>query len=121
MNKPSAYICPLLLKTPSHLPPHPISLGSHRALALGSLCHIANSHWISTLHMVNICFSAYTFKSPHLLSPSLCSKVYSICLHFHCYHVDRFIIIIFLDFINMHLYKVFVCLFLIYFTLYNRL
>ena len=27
MNQPSVYICPLPLKPPSHLPPHPTSLG----------------------------------------------------------------------------------------------
>ena len=34
-----------------------------------------------------------------LLFPSLCPKVYSLCLHLHCCPVDRFIHTIFLDFI----------------------
>ena len=29
-----------------NLPPHPSLLGCHGALALGSLCHAANSHWL---------------------------------------------------------------------------
>ena len=31
MNQPLVYICPLPFETPSHLPPHPASLGGHRA------------------------------------------------------------------------------------------
>ena len=32
MNQPQVYICPFPPETPSHLPPHPTPLGSHRAL-----------------------------------------------------------------------------------------
>ena len=38
--------------TLSHLPPPLTPPGCHRALALGSLHHTANSHWLSILHMV---------------------------------------------------------------------
>ena len=37
---------PVLLNSPSHVPPHPTPLGHHRALALGCLCHTSNSHWL---------------------------------------------------------------------------
>ena len=37
--------------TLSHLPPHLTPPGCHRALALGSLHHTANSHWLSILYM----------------------------------------------------------------------
>ena len=32
MNQPQVYLCPLLPEPPPHLPPHPTSLGGHRAL-----------------------------------------------------------------------------------------
>ena len=37
MNQPWVYIYPLSLETSSHIPPHPIPLGCHRALDLRSL------------------------------------------------------------------------------------
>ena len=40
-------ICPLPLKPPSDLPPHPTPLGCQRAPSLSSLCHTENSHWLS--------------------------------------------------------------------------
>ena len=39
----------------------------HRALALGSLCHTANSHWLSILHLVMYMFQYYSLKSSHHL------------------------------------------------------
>ena len=39
MNQPQAYICPLPLKLPCHLPPHPTLLDCHRAPVRGS-------HWL---------------------------------------------------------------------------
>ena len=67
MNQPQVYTCPLPLKPPSHLPPHSTPLGCHKApawgSALGSLHHIANSHWLSTLHMVMYMFEYYSLKS----------------------------------------------------------
>ena len=42
---------PSLLNIPSHLLLHPTSLGCHRAPGW-ALCHTANSHWLSILHMV---------------------------------------------------------------------
>ena len=43
---------PFLWNLPPHRPPHPTLLGCHRALVIGSLCHTANSHWLSISHMV---------------------------------------------------------------------
>ena len=70
------------LKPPSHLPPHPIPPGCHRPLALGSLCHTANSHWLSTLHTVMCMFQCYSLKSFHLLSPPSCvqKSVLYVCI-----------------------------------------
>ena len=42
---------PLPLEPLSYLCPHCTPLGCHKALALGSLCHTANSHWLAILHM----------------------------------------------------------------------
>ena len=44
----------------------------------------------------------YSLKSSHLLSPTLCPKVCSLCLHLYCCHVSRFINTIFLESIYMH-------------------
>ena len=46
-----------------NLPPHLTSLGCHRALGLSSLCHTANSHWLSVLHMVIYMFQCCPFIS----------------------------------------------------------
>ena len=49
MNQPQVYTCALPLEppsTPSHLPQF------HRALALRSLRHTVNAHWVPVLHMV---------------------------------------------------------------------
>ena len=35
------------LEPSSHLPPQPTSLDCHKTLALSSLHHTANSHWLS--------------------------------------------------------------------------
>ena len=51
---------------PCHLPPHPISPGYHRALALGALHHTANSHWSSVSHMVMYMFNAIHSNNPTL-------------------------------------------------------
>ena len=53
----------LPLKPPSHLPPTPTPLGYHRAPALGFLPLIANSHWLSMLHMVMCRFQYYCLSS----------------------------------------------------------
>ena len=91
----------LPFKHPSHLHHRPTLLGFHRELALGSLCRTANSHWLSTLHIVMYMFPCYFLKSSHLLSPRLCPNVCSLCLHAGCGPVDRFISTIFLDSIYM--------------------
>ena len=44
---------------PTHLPPHPIPLGCHRALALGFLRHTSNTHWLSILFIVIYMFQDF--------------------------------------------------------------
>ena len=72
--------CPLPLKPPSHLPPDSTSLGGHRALPLGSLCHKANFHWLSVLYMVMHMFQCYSLNRSHPLLPPLFPKVCPLCL-----------------------------------------
>ena len=84
-----------------HLPLHPSPLGCHKSSALGSLCCTADSYWLYTLHMVMYILQCYFFRLSHLLSPPLCPKVCSLCLHLHCCSVDRFISI-FLDSVRAH-------------------
>ena len=52
---------------PPHLPPHPTSLGGHRSLALGSLHHTSNSHWLYFTYgnvYVSMLFSHIILLSP---------------------------------------------------------
>ena len=90
MNQPKVYICSPLLEPSSHLLPHPTPLGCHRAPALGSLHHTANSHWRSILHMVTCMFLCCSLNSSHPLLPSLCPQVCSLCLRLHCCPADKF-------------------------------
>ena len=52
----------------------------YRALALSTLCHIANSHWLSISHVIMYMFKCCSFKSSPPPSP-LCPKVCSLCMH----------------------------------------
>ena len=54
---------------------HP--LGCQGALHLSFLLHIANSHWLSILHMVLYTFPCYSLNSFHPFSP-LCPQVFSL-------------------------------------------
>ena len=63
MNQEYVYMCPLPLESPSHPSLHPISLGCHRAMALGSLPHTPIYHWLSMLHIVIFMFQCYSLKS----------------------------------------------------------
>ena len=51
MNQPWVHMCPPILNPSSHLPPHTISQGCPRALALSALLHALNLHWSFILHM----------------------------------------------------------------------
>ena len=106
-------MCPTLLN-PLQLPLQPIPLGCHGASALGSLCHIANSHCRSILYMVIYIFQCYSLKPSHGFLFPLCPKVCSLCLCLLCCCEHRIIGTIFLDSIYMHLYTIFIFLFLIY-------
>ena len=101
MNQPQMYIRPLPPEPRSHLSPFYRSRLS-QSTRLSSLCHRANSHLLSSLHMViymfpccflnlsNIFFPRYVHKSIHFVWVS------TVVLQI------RFISAIFLDSICMH-------------------
>ena len=87
---------PLPLEPPSHLPPHPLSLGCHRTSDLSSEHHTANSQWLSISHLVMYMLQWYSLNSSHLLL-SLCPQVcFYVCISFaglqihYQYHFSRF-------------------------------
>ena len=65
MNQSQVYICPLPPEPLSHLPLHPTPLGCH-STELSSLCDTADSHLLSVLHMVIMCFHAVLSIGPTL-------------------------------------------------------
>ena len=67
MNPPQEFMCPLHPEPPSHLPPHPILPGCHRAWALGALLCTSNSHCLSVLHMIVYMSQCYSLDSSHPL------------------------------------------------------
>ena len=96
MNQPQVYIRPLPPEPRSHLSPfYPFRLS--QSTGLSSLCHRANSHWFSILHMVICMFSGYSLNLSHPFLPSLCPQSILYCC-LHCYPANRFISTVFLDF-----------------------
>ena len=87
---------------PSYLPPHPIPLGCHSALALSALFHASNLDWWSISHMVIHMFQCYSLKSSHppLLPQS--PKICSLYLSLFCCLAYRVIITILINSIYMH-------------------
>ena len=119
------YMSPLPLEPPSHLPPHPISLGCHRTSDLSSEHHTANSQWLSISHLVMYMLQWYSLNSSHLLLP-LCPQVcFYVCISFaglqicYQYHFSRFCGYALIY--NIHFSLSHFTLFFTYFTLYNRL
>ena len=88
---------PSLLNIP--LTSHPIpALRLLQSTWLSSLCYTANSHWLSVLQMVIYMFHCYSLNSSY--PPPQCPQAHSLCVY-SC-PANRFIGIIFLDFIYMH-------------------
>ena len=68
MNQPQVHICPLPPEpSPFSHPIHPSRLSQSTGLI--SLCQIANSHWLSTLHMVMCMFPCHFLNLPRPLPP----------------------------------------------------
>ena len=81
--------------------PHPTPLGCHRALDLSAMNHTANSHWLSTLHMVMHVSMLLCPFIPGSPSP-LCPQVYFLCQHLLCCPVNRTISTIFLTYFTWY-------------------
>ena len=113
------YICPRH-PVPSHLPPHPMLLGRHRAPALVALGRTSSSPWqFCTWYCV--CVSAFLVNHlTFLFSHRVQKSVPYLCVSSAALHLESSVTI-FLDSIYMCEYTIFVFLFLTYFTLYNRL
>ena len=111
------YIPFLLSLTPTSPPPFHPSRSSQRT-ELASLCY---SSFLLAIYFTlgSVYTSILLFQFVPLLLP-LCPQVHSVHLHLCSCHAKRFISTIFLDSIYMHLYTIFVFLFLTYFTLWMK-
>ena len=97
MNQLYVYIYPLPLEPPSHPPTsHPSRIS--QSTKLSSLCCIAASHQLSTLHMVVYICQCYSLNSSHSPFPAVSTSP-SLLLHLYSCPANRFICTIFLDFI----------------------
>ena len=65
------YAPPSWTSLPLPIPSHPSRLS--QSTRFSSLCHTANSHWLSILHMVMYMFQCYSLYSSHPLLPSIMS------------------------------------------------
>ena len=112
MNQPQVHLSRLAPEPYSQLPPHPTSLGCHRALGWVPCvtCKFPLALYF-TYGKAYVSIPLFPFVPP--LLPLLFPQVCSLCLCLHCCPANRFISTIFLDSI--------VFLFLTYFTVYNRL
>ena len=74
---------------------HPLS-GSSRSPKLSTLCCMAGSHWLSSLHRA---VHIHQFQSPSSSHPSSCPSIHLCSPHLGLYShpADRFICTIFLD------------------------
>ena len=115
MNQPQAYTHPGPLEPPSHFPRLPTPLRGHKAPDLGSLCHTANSHRLSPLHMVTYVSQCCSLNSSRPLLPPLCPQVCSLGLHLLCCPANRNIRTVFLDSVRCLVFS------FSYFTLYSKL
>ena len=86
---------------PSHLPPHNISLGRHRAPAPSMLCPASDIDWWFESYMIVYMFQCHSPKSSHPLPLPLSPKVCSTHLCLFCCLAYRVIIAIFLNSIYM--------------------
>ena len=70
---------------------------------LSSLCHTANSHWLSISCILMYMLPYHSLLSPHPVLPTLCPQVSSLCLRFQCCLASRFIGTIFPDSIHVNI------------------
>ena len=108
-------------ESPSHFPPHIISLDHPHAPAPSILYPVSNMDWHFVSYMIVYMFQCHSPKSSHPLPLPQSPKVRSIHLCLFCCLAYRVIITIFLNSVYMCQYTVLVFFFLAYFTLYNWL
>ena len=87
---------------PSHLPPHPISLGRPSAPAFSTLSHASNLDWPSVSRMIIYIIHFYSLRSSHPGHLPQSPKDCSIHLCLFCCLTYRVIVTIFLNSIYMH-------------------
>ena len=100
MNPPRVYMRSQTL-TPSHLPPHNISLGHHCAPAPSILYPALDIDWQFISYMIVYMFQCHAPKSSHPLPLPLSPKVRSIHLCLFCCLAYRVILTVFLNSIYM--------------------
>ena len=100
MNPPRLYMHSQTW-TPSHLPPHNISLGHPCAPAPSMLYPASDIHWRFDSYMIVYMFQCHSPKSSHPLPLPLSPKVRSTHLCLFCCLAYRVIIAIFLNSIYM--------------------
>ena len=83
------YVASLWTSLPPSTPSHASRLS--QSTGRSSLCHRANSHWLSVLHLVMYMFQCYSLNLSHPLLPPLCPQVCSLCLRLCCCSANRFI------------------------------
>ena len=101
-------------ESPSHLPPHIISLGHPGSPALSILCPASNLDGRFISYMILYMFPCHSPKSSHPLLLPQSPKDCSIYLCLFCCPTYRVIVIIFLNSIYMCYYTVLVFFFLAY-------
>ena len=89
--------CVSHLETPSHLLPHPITLGHPRATAPRTLYHASNLDWQFVSHVIIYVSMPFSHIIPPLLSPTESKRLFytSVSLllsHLQCYryHLSKF-------------------------------
>ena len=100
MNPPRVYMRSQTW-TPTHLPPHNVSLGHHRAPAPSMLYPASDIDWRFVSYMIVYMFQCHSPKSSHPLPLPLSPKVCSTHLCLFCCLAYRVIIAIFLNSIYM--------------------
>ena len=81
---------------PPSTPSHPCRLS--QSPCLSSLSHIANSYWLSIVHVLVCMFSFYSLHLSHPLLPTAPHVHKSfLCLRLHCCPANTFISTIFLE------------------------
>ena len=123
MNQTGIHICPHPLEPPpiSHFIPSLQIVTDHCVVLPVSYSKFPPIIYLTYGNIYE--FQCYNLKSSHFPLPPLCPQVCSLCLCLYSCPTNRFIGIIFVDFLDHidALYVILAFLFLTYFTLYKKL